>query len=136
MYFGDTNLFIRFLTKDDLVKAQAVYNLLQKVKKKEVELHVSEIVLAEIVHILSSKILYNLPRSEVKNKLQTLLLLENLKIPNKKNYFKALDFYSEYNIDFADCLIASRVLESDLKLISFDKDFRKIEEMNGKIESL
>ncbi len=133
MYFADTNIFIRFLTKDDLKKAEVVYRLLQKVRGKEVELHISEVVITEIVHILSSKVLYNLPRGEIKNKLQPLLFLENLKLPNKKIYFKALDFYSEYNIDFVDCVIASKVLDNDFKLISFGKDFEKIQEVKDKL---
>jgi predicted nucleic acid-binding protein len=34
MYFADTNLFIRYFTNDDLTKAKAVFDLLQRVKKE------------------------------------------------------------------------------------------------------
>lgn len=135
MYFADTNLFIRYFTNDDKIKAAAVYDLLQKVKNKELEVTISEIVVVEIVQILSSKILYDLPRNEIRKRLKAVLLLDKLKLENKSVYLLALDLYTQYNIDFADCIIAAKVQIGNFKaLYSYDQDFDKIEGINRKEE--
>jgi|688.fasta_scaffold171899_2 predicted nucleic-acid-binding protein len=128
MYFADTNLFIRYFTNDDLTKAKAVFDLLQRVKKKEVELWISEVVVVEMVQILSSKKLYNLPREDVKKRIQAILLLENIKIEHKKVYLQALELYTQHNIDFGDCIIAIKVQKPEFEgLYSYDRDFDKID---------
>ncbi len=55
MVFIDTNIFIRFLTKDDPVKAAACYRLFEQAQRQEIELVTSEAVIAEVVFVLSSK---------------------------------------------------------------------------------
>jgi predicted nucleic-acid-binding protein len=131
MCFSDTNIFIRFFTNDDPVKAEAVSVLLQKVKNKEVELWLTEVIIVEIVQILSSKKLYNLSRKEVKKRLQVILLLDGLRIENKKVYLEALELYAEYPVDYADCIIAVKVKNQGFKaLCSYDRDFDKISGVN------
>jgi predicted nucleic-acid-binding protein len=128
MYFADTNIFIRYFTQDDPIKAKAVQKLIKKVQTKEVELTISEVILVEIVQVLSSKVLYALPSDEVVKRLRPLLALENLKIEHKKVYLTALDLYQQHNIDFADCILAAKSFKYDSSLIySYDRDFDKIE---------
>ena len=53
--FVDTNIFIRFITKDDPVKAQKCYLLFQEAKNNKILLTTTKSILAEVVYILSSK---------------------------------------------------------------------------------
>ena len=51
MRFVDTNIFIRYLTGDDERKAQACYELFQRVKAGEERVTTCEAVLTEVVHV-------------------------------------------------------------------------------------
>jgi predicted nucleic acid-binding protein len=62
MQFIDTNVFLRFLTRDDFAKAERVKALLEQAEKGEVELTTSESVISELVFVLSSSNLYNVGR--------------------------------------------------------------------------
>jgi predicted nucleic-acid-binding protein len=127
-YLADTNIFIRFFTGDDKDKAHSVLQTMKRVKAKEIELIVTEAVLIEIIHILSSKRLYNLGRGEIKKLLVSILVLENIKVDRKRLYFQALDIYIARSIDFTDCVLAVRSLHSEIDgAYSYDEDFDKID---------
>jgi predicted nucleic acid-binding protein len=51
MDFLDTNVILRYLTRDDPVKAERCFELFQRLKRKEVKLVTSESVLAEVVYV-------------------------------------------------------------------------------------
>jgi len=61
MKFFDTNIIIRYLTRDDPEKAARAYAFLQEVEKGNEIVTTTEAVIAEGVHVLSSKRLYNYP---------------------------------------------------------------------------
>lgn len=54
----------------------------------------SEGVLVEAVYVLSSKALYNLPRSAIRTRLIGIITLQGLKLPRKRTYLHALDLYA------------------------------------------
>ena len=129
MQFLDTNIFIRFLTKDDPEKAAACYRLFERARLNEVELTTSEAVIAEIVFILSSKRLYNLSRQDVRIRLYPLISLPGLKLANRRQYLRALELYSNNPIDFEDALsIATMERQKISELYSYDKDFDRIKD--------
>ena len=126
MQFVDTNIFIRFLTKDDPKKADACFDLLQRAEKGEINLQTTESVIAETVYILESKRLYNLSRKEIYQKLFPLLKIKSLKIPYKNSLLLALDIYSKKNLDFEDAvLIANSLRVGSKEIYSYDKGIDK-----------
>lgn len=128
--FVDTNIFIRFLTDDDKIKAKSCFDLFQKANKKEILLTTSESVLAEVVYILSSKQLYNLEAEYICQILSPIIEIKGLKFASKKFFKKALRIYAEFNIDFEDALSVSHMYYTGIKEIySFDKDFDKFDEI-------
>jgi predicted nucleic acid-binding protein len=94
MQFLDTNIFIRYLTGDDPQKAQACRALFLKADQDEVALTTSESVIAEIVFVLTSKHLYNVPRNQVRAILYPLLTMRGLKITHRNAYLRALDIFA------------------------------------------
>jgi predicted nucleic acid-binding protein len=127
MQFVDTNIFIRYLTKEDPEQAAACYRLFAQAKLNEVELTTSEAVIAEIVFILSSKRLYNLARQDIRIRLYPLISLPGLKLPNRRQYLRALELYSNNPIDFEDALsVAAMERQKISELYSYDKDFDRI----------
>ncbi len=66
MQFVDTNVFIRYLTKDDPDKAQACFELFRQAQANEVVLTTTEAVITEVVYVLSSKKTYGLARTDIR----------------------------------------------------------------------
>ena len=54
MRFLDTNVMLRYLTGDDQARAQACYELFQRVQRGEEELATCETIVAEVIYVLSS----------------------------------------------------------------------------------
>jgi predicted nucleic acid-binding protein len=127
MQFIDANIFIRHLTRDDPEKAQACLELFQKARQKEITLTTTEAVIAEVVYVLSSKRLYNLPREEIRRLLYPLLSLPGFKLTNRKMYLRALDLYATYPIDFEDALIVAQMERQKIsEVYSYDRDFDQV----------
>jgi predicted nucleic acid-binding protein len=61
LLFLDTNIFLRYLTQNNLDQGQRAYALLQQVEAGTLRVTTSEAVITEGVHVLSSKALYNVP---------------------------------------------------------------------------
>ncbi len=130
MQFVDTNIFIRFLTQDDPVKAEAGYRLFEQAKRNEVALTTSEAIIAEVVFVLSSKRLYNLSHQNVRVRLYPILSLSGFKLPHKQEVLRALDLYGENRfLDFEDALsIASMERQDITEIYSYDQDFDRVQD--------
>jgi predicted nucleic acid-binding protein len=127
MYFIDTNIFIRFLTRDDPVKAQACFDLFQRASTNRVILTTTEAVITEVVYVLSSKKTYNLPRHEIRARLYPLLSIPGLQLSQHEVLLRALDFYTLYNIGFEDALIVGQMERQKISnLYSYDKGFDRV----------
>lgn len=122
--FVDTNIFLRYLTRDDPQKADACFRLFEKAKNSEVILTTSESIVAEVVFVLASPRLYALSRSEVRDRLYPILALDGLRLSDRRKYFRALDLYANHAIDFEDALTVSEMEHSQIEeLYSYDRDF-------------
>jgi predicted nucleic acid-binding protein len=129
MNFIDTNIFIRYLVKDDQDKAEACFRLLEKAKASKVELFTSESVIAEVVFVLSSKRLYNLSHQDIRVRLYPILSLPGLKMSNRRQYLRALDVYGNNNIDFEDALsIATMERKKISQIYSYAEDFDRVKD--------
>ena len=125
--FLDTNILIRYLTKDDADQAERAYHLLRQVEAGTVAVTTTEGVLVEAVQILSSKRLYNLPRSTVRTQLVDILALRGLEIPHKRTMIRALDLFAATTLDFVDVLIVAHMERRGLSIvISFDRGFDRV----------
>lgn len=122
----DTNVFIRFLTNDDAAQSPRAYMLFKEVESGTRTVTTADLVIAEIVHILSSGRLYNRPRQEIRDKLRGVLSLKGLKLKNKGALNQALGLYATTNIDFVDAYLAVSAQTRNVAVISFDKHFDHI----------
>ncbi len=128
MKFLDTNVILRYLTRDDPVKAQACFELLQRVKTGEEVLTTCEAVIAEVVYVLSSTKQYKLARDDVRARLVPILSLKGLHLPFQRVYLQALDLYVEYpRLDFEDALLIAHMARRKVReIISYDEDFDRV----------
>jgi predicted nucleic acid-binding protein len=128
--FVDTNIFIRYLTRDDPQKAEACLRLFEQAKASGVILTTSESVLAEVVFVLGSPRGYRLSRADVRARLYPLVAMEGLKLADRRKYFRALDLYATHNIDFEDALTVAHMEQYNLdELYSYDRDFDRVGEV-------
>ena len=126
MRFLDTNVILRYLTKDDEAKAKACYQLFQRVKRGDEELFTCEAIVTEVVYVLSSRRApYRLSHEEIRSRLVPILTLRGLRLSQKRIYIRALDLYaSSPFLDFEDALAASHIEQRGVtEIVSYDKDF-------------
>ena len=102
--FVDTNVFLRFLTNDDPVKAKRAETLFRQATKGHVQLLTSLLVIAEIVWTLES--FYHLSKADIASKVETILHTPNLLCPEAEIIVMALDLYVQENMDFIDAFHA------------------------------
>jgi predicted nucleic acid-binding protein len=123
--FLDTNVFIRYLTRDDEKKAAACYELLQRVRRGQEQVATCEAIVTEVVYVLSSRGTYALSHAEIRARLLPLLALRGLKLPNKGVYRRALDIYANQPaFDFEDALLIAYMQRvKGAELYSYDRDF-------------
>lgn len=121
----DANVLIRFLTKDDPVKAERVLRLFQKALSDSVLYEVPSIVFAELVWVLDSY--YEWPRVDIAERLASLLGMPPFHFPERELLARSLELYKTLNVDFIDAFLAASILEAPSKRIySFDRDFDRI----------
>ncbi len=126
VHFVDTNILLRYLTRDDEQKAQRALQLLMRVEKGEEKVVTSSLVIFEAVFTLQS--FYKVSRSRIKELILPIISLKGLQLPSKNIYYQAFDLYVTKNISFADAYNAAYMLAEKVNHIySWDTDFDKIE---------
>lgn len=117
----DANLILRFLLKDNLNQfksAEAIF------ENPEESLYLSELVVAEVIWVLTSY--YNFSKEEAGKKIYYLLKLPTIET-NQPLLIRTLYFYNNFNINFIDAYLAAFCEQNNLEgIYSFDKGLDKI----------
>lgn len=121
----DANVILRFLTGDPTDMAQKARTLLEAADEGRVVLVVEDIVVAEVVWVLTSY--YGYPASKVATTLQELLSHDGMECADKPSLLVALHLFSEKKVDFADALLAARMAgQGGGSIFSFDRHFDRL----------
>jgi len=124
--FIDTNIFLRYLTKDDFSKYNKCREIFKKAVEGEVELATSGIVIAELIWTLLSY--YKVQKADVIEKISVIVSTDNLHIPDKDIITDALVLYSRKNIDYIDAYNAVFMKRYGFgEIYSYDEDFDAVE---------
>lgn len=124
--FVDTNILLRYFTRDDEAKARKALALLQRIDRGEERVETSLPVIFETVYALQR--LYHVPRPQIRELMLPVLRLRGIHLPSKNLYFDALDLFVENNISFADAFNVVYMKARGLTdIYSWDTDFDKIE---------
>ena len=125
--FVDTNVFLRALVRDDEAKWKRSLELFGRAERGEERLLTSESVVAEIVYVLSSPVLYSLLRTEVTARVRPFIEVRGLHVDHKTRILTALDRYETTNLDFEDCLSVDYALDAGCDAIySHDRGFDRV----------
>ena len=120
--FIDTNIFLRYLTKDDPEKYEHCLSLFKTAVKGKTELITSNMVVAELIWTLLS--FYKVPKPIVVEKVAIIVGTEYLFIPDKAIILEALMLYAKINIDYIDAYNAVFMRHYQTsEILSYDEDF-------------
>jgi predicted nucleic acid-binding protein len=126
--FVDTNIFLRYLTKDDPGKYEKCREMFRKAMKGDIAITTSGMVIAELVWTLLSY--YKVPKAEVVEKVSVIVGTKSLSIPDRHIVADALVVYARKNIDFIDAYNAIFMRYHGLRdIYSYDEDFELIEDV-------
>jgi len=121
----DANVILRFLTNDVLVQANKVRERFKEAARGKIDLAILPITVVEIVFLLEHW--YQYGRGEICDKLLLLFAPEWMNLQSKAAVFEALRVYKERNIDFVDVLLWGIARDEQRAVLSFDKDFDKLD---------
>lgn len=124
--FLDSNIFIRFLTRDNEKMYHDCLNFFELIKNGKLRPYTSNIVILETIFVLTK--IYKFPKQDVLKDMKLLWHLRNLTLIEVTDTKKALKYYQKYSVKYQNCLIASQVPEK-IKLVTYDRDFKKIKEI-------
>ncbi|MDP2656110.1 MAG: PIN domain-containing protein [bacterium] len=124
-YFLDTNIFLRFVVKDDVAMAKDCERLFERIQEGTLRATTSKLVLAEFVWTCLS--FYKLKKEDVVELLGGIVAMSYLSIKDGGDFFQALELYQGNSVKFIDTLIAAQVLEiKNGVVVSYDKEFEKL----------
>ena len=124
--FLDTNILLRYFTRDDEEKAQRALGLLTRVEQGQERIETLPTVIFETIFTLQS--FYQVPRPQIRELLLPILHLRGLRLARKDLLRQALDLYVERpGLSFADAYHAAFLLQRPgAEIYSWDTDFDRI----------
>jgi predicted nucleic-acid-binding protein len=116
----DTNVLVRYIVEDDPKQSRAAADLIERAVDEGEPLFVSQIVLCELVWVLSYA--YRFSRVEIIAILLQLRRVAQLTIEAPDEVRRAIDAYAAQRGDFADYVIAERAIANGCSTIAtFDR---------------
>lgn len=116
----DANAILRFLLNDNEEMALKTENAIKN------GAFTKEVVIAEVVYVLCG--VYKIERTLVAAKIEE--LLKFIEIENPEVLKKAMQTFSEFSLDFVDCLLIAYNNVLDIDVFSFDK------KLNNKLKKI
>jgi predicted nucleic-acid-binding protein len=102
----DTNVLVRFLVEDDAEQTARATRLIERASRSGDALHVSDVVLCEVVWVMQSA--YEVTKPEIVRVIASLLRTRQLLFDDADLLVRALDRFAKGKGDFADYVIAER----------------------------
>ena len=110
---ADTNILVRYLTGDDAKAAAKATEIIRN------GVEVIPETIPEILYVLTSNVLYAIPRLNAAE--AVIALLDDISIDREIIIRKALNIYGETRLDYVDCLLIAEGLSADTEIVSFDR---------------
>lgn len=121
----DTNVLVRYVTRDHPEQYRAAKRHLESSCTQEEPGYVSVIVLCELAWVLTSA--YEAAGEEVARVIDQVLRTRQLQVQRRDQVRAALAQYKSSKADFADCLIGQLCLEAGAdETVTFDQDAARL----------
>ena len=119
-YFVDSNVFLRFYSKDDEKQRLQARAILLNAQKKEIELYCGPPVFFEVAWVLGTT--YGLSRDDILETLETMLYTPNLCVLDEKTVRDAIDLARATKQGFADSYITVTARNLEIGVATFNKE--------------
>lgn len=121
----DANVLIRLITKEPPELFQRALRLVERAEQGEVTLRVVPMVVAEVIWVLRS--FYEYPRTQIPQVLQPLVTAPGVVMEDADLVLRAVNVMAIANVDFLDAFLAETARLRGGSVVSFDRDFRRLE---------
>lgn len=105
---ADTNVLVRYATRDDPAQERAAVRFMDAAKARSEPIFVNVIVLCELAWVLGRS--YDYSRAEVAGLIERVLTTEQIVVEDAALVWLALADFKASKADFADCLIGRKNL--------------------------
>ena len=121
----DSNVVLRYLTKDPPKMAEAALRTLDDAQNGKISLLLTVLTVAEVVWVLES--FYGYSKAKIAETMGQFLFCDGLEVEDLDLITEALTLYQGKNLDFADAFLATIALRRGPQAIySFDQHFNRI----------
>jgi len=120
----DTNILIRYLTRDDEPLYVRAKEFFDKVREGSTRAIILESVIAECIYVLTK--IYKVPKNKAAESLIDILRYQGIANQDQQELIRALTIFSERNLDIVDCILCVKAAGSNTSLFSFDSELNKI----------
>lgn len=122
--FVDANVILRFLTGTPSRQAEAAARLFARAQRRDVDLHLLPLVVAEVVYVLAS--VYGYDSERIHGELAELIDTECFRVRDGDAIRRALATRATANVDFVDAYLAELARFEGLEVATFDRDFDRL----------
>lgn len=120
----DTNILIRYLTRDDEALYARAKEFFDRVMEGSTKAVILESVIAECIYVLTK--IYKAPRDRAAESLIDILHYKGIVNHDRKELIRALRLFSERSIDIVDCILCVKAAGPNTSLFSFDSALNKM----------
>jgi len=120
----DTNVVVRFLTRNPAALADRADRLLAKAEAGEIALRLTPIVVAEIVWVLRT--VYRHEPTTIAAALSAFLKADGIATEQRDTLLEALDLMVAANVAFPDAYVAVSARQADEPVCTFDASFKRV----------
>lgn len=121
----DTNVIVRFLSKEPPAMAQRAQRLMAKAQAGEITFRLTSMVVAEIVWVLRT--IYGRDPKDVATAVSALLRADGIIAEKRDTLLEALDVMVERQVAFPDAFTAVSARQSGEPVCTFDSDFKRLD---------
>ena len=123
-YFVDSNIFLRYHSKDDEIQSAEAESFFLRARKGEIEIFCGPPVFFEVAWVL--KTFYGLPNTTILDTLESMLSIPNFTVFDVEYVIQAIELARANSCGFADSYIAVVARDKNIGVATFnDKHFRK-----------
>jgi len=120
----DTNILIRYLTRDDEALYARAKEFFDRVKEGSTKAVILESVIAECIYVLTK--IYKAPKNRAAESLIDILHYKGIANHDREELIRALTLFSERNIDIVDCILCVKAANPNASLFTFDNALNKM----------
>ena len=123
-YFVDSNIFLRYHSKDDEIQSAEAESLFLRAKKGEIEIFCGPPVFFEVAWVL--KTFYGLPDGTILDTLESMLSIPNFTVFDVEYVIEAIKLARKNSCGFADSYIMVVAGDKKMGIATFnDRHFQK-----------